>query len=380
MRSSGSSSPISRATGWILTPFPGCRHAAARVAAAIREGEQIVVFGDFDLDGISSAAVAARGLAALGADVTATVPHRFREGYGLTPASVARLREMGAALVITVDCGVSAAVEVAELAASGIDVVVTDHHEPGEALPDTVPVADPKLDPACPSRDLAGAGVALKLVQAVGAFLGRPDEWRELTDLAMLGTVADIVPLFGENRALVADGLARIRRSPRVGIASLAAVASTDLARINSDSVAYQLAPRLNAAGRMADPAISLELLMTDDPVRADALARELDVHNRMRQSIEQDLTQAAVALAERHFSEGDRGLVLAGEGWHEGVKGIVASRLVRQFGVPVVLFAIEDGEARGSGRSAARSTSTGRSRRRPTCSSGSAVTRPPWD
>jgi len=333
--------------------IPGMSAAAARVAAAIREHERIVVFGDFDLDGISSAAVAARGLAALGADVTGTVPHRFREGYGLTPASVARLREMGAQLVVTVDCGVSAAVEVAELAASGIDVVVTDHHEPGEALPGTVPVADPKLDPACPSRDLAGAGVALKLVQAVGALLGRPDEWRELTDLAMLGTVADIVQLFGENRALVADGLARIRRSPRLGIAALAAVASTELTAINSDSVAYQLAPRLNAAGRMADPAISLELLMTDDPVRADALARELDVHNRMRQSIEQDLTGAALALAERHFSEGDRGLVLAGEGWHEGVKGIVASRLVKQFGVPVVLFAIEDGEAQGSGRSA---------------------------
>ncbi len=332
---------------------PGMREAAERVAAAVRAGERITVFGDFDLDGVSSAAVAARGLAAFGADVTATVPHRFREGYGLTPASVARLVERGPGLVITVDCGVSGAVEVAQLAEAGIDVVVTDHHEPGGALPAGIPVADPKLDPACPSRELAGAGVALKLVQSVGSVLGRPEEWRELTDLAMLGTIADIVPLFGENRALVADGLARARRAPRTGIAALAAVASTDLRGLSSDAVAFQLAPRLNAAGRMAEPASALELLMTDDPVRADALARELDVHNRTRQSIEQDMTQAALALADRQFREGDRGLVLAGEGWHEGVKGIVASRLVKEFGVPVVLFAIEDGQARGSGRSA---------------------------
>ena len=333
--------------------IPGMSAAAERVARAVSERERIVVFGDFDLDGISSAALAGRGLAALGADVTATVPHRFTEGYGLTPASVERLRTLGPDLVITVDCGISAAVEVAELRAAGIDAVVTDHHEPGEALPDTVPVADPKLDPACPSHDLAGAGVALKLVQAVGVLLGGPDEWRALVDLAMLGTVADIVPLFGENRALVAEGLARLRRHPRAGLAALAAVASTSLADIRADGVAFQLAPRLNAAGRMADPSVALDLLLTDDPLRADTLARELDVQNKLRQSVEHDLTEAALALAEREFAEGDRGLVLAGDGWHEGVKGIVASRLVQRFGVPVMLLAIEGDEARGSGRSA---------------------------
>ncbi|MBE0417400.1 MAG: single-stranded-DNA-specific exonuclease RecJ, partial [Coriobacteriia bacterium] len=334
------------------TVIPGMPDAAGRVAEAVRSGRHIVVFGDFDLDGISSAALAARGLRALGGNVTATVPHRFREGYGLTPASVQRLHEMAPDLLVTVDCGISAAAEVGELVASGIDVVITDHHEPGPLLPEGVPVADPKLDPECPSRELSGAGVALKLIQAVSTLLGRPEEWRELTDLAMLGTVADIVPLFDENRALVAEGLARIRRTPRAGIAALASVASTKLPGIDSDAVAYQLAPRLNAAGRMADPSIALEILMTDDPLRADTLARELDVHNRMRQSVEQDLAQAALALAEREYTEGDRGLVLAGEGWHEGVKGIVASRLVQHFGVPVVLLAIEDGEARGSGRS----------------------------
>ncbi|MDY0088182.1 MAG: single-stranded-DNA-specific exonuclease RecJ, partial [Coriobacteriia bacterium] len=333
--------------------IPGMMQAAKRVARAVREGERIVVFGDFDLDGISSAAVAARGLGALGAEVTATVPHRFREGYGLTAQSVERLMRRAPSLVITVDCGVSSAQEVAELKAAGIDVVVTDHHEPGEAVPVDVAVANPKLDPACGSCDLAGAGVALKLVQAVGDLLGLDHVWREFTDLAMLGTVADMVPLFGENRALVADGLARTRQGARAGISALAAVASTDLQTLTSDAIAYQLAPRLNAAGRMADPEVALELLMTDDPLRAESLARELDAHNRARQAIEQDLANAATALAERMFSPGDRGLVLAGEGWHEGVKGIVASRLARRFGVPVVLLAIEGGYAKGSGRSA---------------------------
>lgn len=333
--------------------IPGMAAAAKRVARAVRDGERIVVFGDFDLDGISSAAVAARGLDALGASVSATVPHRFREGYGLTPPSVERLQRTGASLVITVDCGVSAAEEIAQLAAAGIDVVVTDHHEPGAGVPSGIPLANPKLDADCASHDLAGAGVALKLVQATGALLGLPDVWRDLTGLAMLGTVADMVPLFGENRALVADGIARTRAKAHVGVAALAAVASADLSGLTSDAVAYQLAPRLNAAGRMADPEVALELLMTDDPVRAEDLARELDAHNRSRQTIEHDLTEAATALAERVFEPGHRGIVLAGEGWHEGVKGIVASRLARRFDVPVLMFSVEDGLARGSGRSA---------------------------
>ncbi len=331
---------------------PGMGDAAARVAQAVLAGERIVVFGDFDLDGISSAALATRGLAAMGACVEGTVPDRFREGYGLTAASVERLASMTPRLVITVDCGISSAVEVAMLRDRGIDVVVTDHHEPGDGLPTGVPVADPKLDPGCPACDLAGAGVALMLIEAVGALLGKNDVWRSLTDLATLGTVADIVPLVGANRALVADGLARMRREPRAGVAALAAVASAPTDSLTADTIAFQLAPRLNAAGRMADPQVALDLLLTDDPLEAERLARELDVQNRARQATEADLSEAALALAEREFAEGDRALVLAGEGWHEGVKGIVASRLARRFGVPVIMLAIADGVARGSGRS----------------------------
>ena len=333
--------------------IPGMSVAADEVAATVKAGEHIVVFGDFDLDGVSAAAVAARGLSAMGAHVTAVVPHRFREGYGLSPAAIERLLALPTrpALVVTVDCGISAAAEVVLLAEHGVRVVITDHHEPGEGVPAGVPVADPKLDAeCCPSCDLSGSGVALKLVQAVGARLGFPDVWRELTDLASLGTVADVVPLTAENRALVADGVARMRAGTRVAIAALAAVGGIAPDALSSEGVSFSLAPRLNAAGRMADPQVALDLLMTDDPAVAERLAAALDEHNRLRQAVEADLAEAATNMAQRTF-HGERGLVLAGEGWHEGVKGIVASRLTNQFHVPTILFAIEDGVARGSGR-----------------------------
>lgn len=330
--------------------IPGMDEAASRVAAAIRAGERILVFGDFDLDGISSAAVVALGLQAMGAIVDATVPHRFREGYGLTPASVERVASGSPDLVVTVDCGVSSAAEVDWLRARGIDVVVTDHHEPGKGVPRGVPVADPKL--AADAVEVSGAGVALELVRTVGAVLGHGETWRALTDLAMLGTVADLVPLAGPNRALVADGLARCRATPRPGIRALAAVAGIALERLDAAEVAFGLAPRLNAAGRMSDPALALELLITSDEARALTLAGILDEHNRSRQERESDLLDRALEQAERLFRPDARSLVLAGEGWHEGVRGIVASRLVARFGVPVMLFSIDGDVAQGSGRS----------------------------
>ncbi len=331
--------------------IPGMLEGAKRVAAAVSSAERIVIFGDFDLDGVSAAAVAARGLRALGADVEAVVPHRFREGYGLSPKAIERLLTLGPSLVVTVDCGISAKDEVTMLLGLGVDVVVTDHHEPGDGIPESIPVVNPKLSAHCPSRDLAGAGVALKLVHAVGALLGQGDEWEALTDLAMLGTVADIVPLRGENRALVAHGIAATQRHPRVAVCALCAVANVSTATFSSDNVAFGLAPRLNAAGRMADPALALDLLLTDDPARAEDLARSLDELNRVRQATEADLSEAAAALAMRSY-HGQRALVLAGEGWHDGVKGIVASRMARSYGVPAFLFSIEDGVAKGSARS----------------------------
>ncbi|MEL7668313.1 MAG: DHH family phosphoesterase, partial [Actinomycetota bacterium] len=309
--------------------IPGMDAAADRVARAIQGGEHVVVFGDFDLDGISAAATAALGLEAIGARVDATVPHRFTEGYGLSEAALERVIGMDPALVVTVDCGISNAAEVEMLRMRGIDTVITDHHEPGPDVPQGVPVADPKLAEGTPP--LAGAGVALALVRAVGERLGKPDVWRSLTDLAMLGTVADLVPLTGANRALVADGLAAVRREPRPGLAALAAAAGVDAAALTSEQVAFALAPRLNAAGRMADPAIALALLRSSDPTEATTLANALDEHNRLRQAAEADLLELALAEAARVYRPGDRVLVVAGPDWHEGVRGIVAARRVNR-------------------------------------------------
>jgi single-stranded-DNA-specific exonuclease len=228
---------------------------------------------------------------------------------------------------------------------------VTDHHEPGQDQPCGVPVSDPKLG-NYPFTGLAGAGVALKLVAAVGVRLGFPDVWLALTDLAALGTVADIVPLLDENRALVAHGIAAIRRSPRPGVAALCAIARVDPTALTSDRIAFGLAPRLNAAGRIADPAEALELLLTDDPGRAEELASALDGYNTVRQAAEADLAEEALRAADAAWTSDTRVLVLAGEGWHEGVRGIVASRVAGRYGVPALVFSVEDGEARGSGRS----------------------------
>lgn len=333
--------------------IPGMADAAERVARAVRDGERIVVFGDFDLDGISSAALALLGLREMGAVVEATVPHRFREGYGLTPPAIERLLLMRPQLVVTVDTGVSAAGEVATLKEHGVDVVVTDHHEPGDLVPMGVPVANPKLAGAG-ALELAGAGVALALVRAVGELIDRPDVWKGLTDLATLGTVADIVPLVGPNRALVFDGLARMRESARTGVAALASVSGVEVGEMAAEKIAFSLAPRLNAAGRMADPSLALDLLIETDAARAADLAVSLDEHNRLRQAAEGDLMDLALAEADRVHREGARVLVLAGEGWHEGVRGIVASRIVSRYGIPALLFCVEDGEAQGSGRSVA--------------------------
>jgi single-stranded-DNA-specific exonuclease len=333
--------------------LPGIVECAAEVARAVRDGESIAVFGDFDADGVTATAVLTLGLRSLGAVVTPVLPHRVNDGYGLGDASVARLIEMRPGLVITVDCGIASADEVGQLTDAGVRVVVTDHHEPSGLLPRGVPIADPRL-PGAAFDGFAGAGVALKLLQACGEELGFPDAWLDVADLAALGTVADVVPMLDENRALVAYGLERMRRDPRPGIAALVSVAGVKIEALDAERIAFGLAPRINAAGRMAHPDDSLELLLTESEIEARRLAAILDAHNRARQEAEQALLKTASSLAEAVFKPGDRALVLAGEGWHEGVRGIVAGRLAGTYGVPVLLFCIEDGVARGSGRSAA--------------------------
>lgn len=332
--------------------IPGMAEVADRVERAVRIGEPIAVFGDFDVDGITSTCLLTEALRDLGARVQPFIPHRFDEGYGLTCQALDRVTEAcSPSLVITVDNGIAARDEVGYLIERGIDIVVTDHHEPADLVPEGIPVTDPKMDACGPSRELAGAGVALKLVQVLGERLGKPNLWRAYTEVAALGTVSDMMPLTPENRALVADGIAHMRTSTRPGYVALAAVTRTDLSTITADALSFSLIPRLNAAGRMADPALALGLLMARDANEAARLASSLEQINQERRAIEAELTAQAEAIVEKTY-DGGRAIVVGGEGWHEGVKGIVASRLVNRFHVPALLFSIEDGIARGSGRS----------------------------
>ena len=332
--------------------IPGMGEVADRVEAALRAGEQIAVFGDFDVDGITSTCLLTEALRALGASVHPFIPRRFDEGYGLTQAALARvIDDCAPSLIITVDNGIAARDEVGYVHERGIDIVVTDHHEPADLVPVGVPVADPKIAEDSPSRELAGVGVALKLVQVLGERLGNPQLWRAYTEVAALGTVSDMMTLTPENRALVADGIAHMRATTRPGYVALAALTRTDLTTITADSLSFSLIPRLNAAGRMADPALALDLLLSQDAVEAGRLAAELEQINQERRAIEGELTEEAEALVAATY-DGGRAIVVGGEGWHEGVKGIVASRLTNRYHVPALLFSIADGVARGSGRS----------------------------
>lgn len=338
-------------TDW-LEPYdlPGIGPVVDALEAAIRDRRHILVFGDFDVDGVSATTVLTRGLRALGGYVTPFIPKRFEEGYALTPAAYERASQLNPELIVTVDCGIACREEVAAIKADGVEVVITDHHEPSELCPEDVPLVDPKTDSNCPSSILAGVGVALKVVQALGGRFGYPHLWRSYTDLATLGTVADLMPMRDENRALVADGLARINSAPRPCLAALLGQSGMAGKPITATDLSFSVIPRLNAAGRLGDAQIALDLLMTDDFDTACKLAAELESINDKRRAIEAELSEVARAKAVEEY-HGQRALVVAGEGWHEGVKGIVASRLVHRYGVPCLLFTICDGEARGSGR-----------------------------
>ena len=332
--------------------IPGMGEAADRVCKALDAGECIAVFGDFDVDGMTSTCLLTLGLRALGGDVHPYIPHRFGEGYGLSQEALKRvIGDCNPDLIITVDNGISSGNEVKWLLSQGIDVVVTDHHEPGDLVPQDVPVTDPKLEADCYSRELAGAGVALKLVCELGRRRGHPDAWRQYTDLAALGTVSDMMILTGENRSLVADGIERMRHATRPGILALATQAGIDIATVNADDLPFSLIPRLNAAGRMGTTEVAFDLLISDEPAQAATLAAMLEQMNSERRDTEANLSKEALTRLEKTYT-GERVIVLAGEGWHEGVKGIVASRVVSKYHVPSIIFTVSNGIARGSGRS----------------------------
>ncbi len=332
--------------------IPGMKEVADRVEQAIKNGETIAVFGDFDVDGISSTTLLTLALKDLNANVYPFIPNRFEEGYGLSQDALARVIDAcHPDLIITVDNGIAAAQEVEWLKEKGIDVVITDHHEPGEAVPQGVPVTDPKLSDTCESRELAGAGVALKLICEIGPRFNVPDLWRDYIDIATLGTISDMMVLTGENRFLVQEGVEMLRRSQRPGIIALSESCSVALRDIKADTLPFSFIPRLNAAGRMGSVDTAFYLLMSQDLEQARALASDLERVNEERRNIEANLSSNAIAKVEATY-DGSRIVVVGGEDWHEGVKGIVASRLTNKWHVPAIVFSISDGVARGSGRS----------------------------
>jgi single-stranded-DNA-specific exonuclease len=332
----------------------GMSDARRRIDQALRRGEAIAVHGDYDADGITAAFLLVSVLADLGADVRWRLPNRFTEGYGVSAAAVGELAEAGVKLLITVDCGIGAREEVAQAQALGMDVIVTDHHELEGDLP-ACTVVTPKLG-SYPCRHLAGVGVAFKLAHALleepgDELVDLPLALRPYTDLVAVGTIADVVPLVEENRVLTAIGLGRLRSAPRPGLAALLEVAGGRPGAVDAGAVGFRLGPRLNAAGRLEDASIALELLGAPDRDAALPLALRLNELNRERQTIEAAMLEAAVAMVPDPLPAA---LVLSSPDWHEGVVGIVASRVAERFHRPAILLSEGDEEAKGSGRSIA--------------------------
>jgi single-stranded-DNA-specific exonuclease len=335
--------------------------ACARIESAIAARRPIVVHGDYDVDGVCATALAVEVLRLLGGEVESFLPSRFEHGYGLAIETVESLAAGGAGLLITVDCGITAVDAVARARELSLDVVVTDHHRPGDALPEAPIVASrTPAGAAYPFADLCGTGVVLKLAQALwarrhgGDPRDLPPALDRLCDLVALATVADVVPLSDENRTLVRRGLRRLAEAGRPGLRALMSSAGVDPARIRGSDLGFRLAPRINAAGRLGDPRLALDLLLAPSPLEARQLAEQVEARNRERQGVEDAILRAASAeiASTGAVARGDRILVAAGEGWHEGVIGIVASRLVERHARPVVLIALDGERGKGSGRS----------------------------
>jgi single-stranded-DNA-specific exonuclease len=326
--------------------------AVERIRAAVAAGTTICIHGDYDVDGICATAVAVLLLQELGADVRWHLPSRFDEGYGVSGDTLARLAGEGVGLVLTVDCGITAADEVADATKRGLEVIVTDHHRPGERLPECPVVATRPSE--YPFPELCGTGVVHKLGEALlGA--DHPLVRRNL-DLVAMATIADVVPLLDENRGLAAAGLKTLASTSRVGLQALMRTARVDPAAVDAGAIGFRLAPRINAAGRLGRPDVALELVLTEDAEEARRLADQLEELNRERQVVEETILRAAVGAVESmpESRRRRRGYVLWSEDWHEGVIGIVASRLVERFRRPVVLITKSQDGWKGSGRSIA--------------------------
>jgi len=341
--------------------LPGLTAAANRIDQAVRDRERIVIYGDYDVDGTAAVALLYRLLRLAKADVDYYVPNRLEEGYGLNIDAMDRIREGGAKLVITVDCGITALDEAAFLADAGIDLIVTDHHEPSDDQPRAAAIVDPKLDDGEGAfRQLSGVGVAFKLAWAVAQKFSCSTkvapEFRELLvdmlALVALGTVADVVPLVEENRTLVHFGLKQLVRSKLPGIRALIEVSGLG-DKVTSHNIAFALAPRLNAAGRMGDAAEAIELFISDDMQDARRLAESLEKQNVRRQQEQRAIFEQAIQMIEKEVDlANDCAIILSEESWHSGVIGIVASRIVDEFQRPTVIITMEGDIGQGSARS----------------------------
>ena len=328
--------------------------AVERISRAIREQETLAVYGDYDVDGITATCLLTQFLRTLGGQVVSYIPDRTEEGYGLNNHAIDALARQGVTLIVTVDCGITAAQEVEYARALGVDVVITDHHQCKEVLPQAVAVVDPRRpDCSYPFPDLAGVGVALKLALALTAPDQRSQVLLDYGELAAIGTVADVMLLQGENRALVHLGLERLADCSRPGLQALLREAGCPRGQVPTTvTIGYGLAPRINAAGRMEQAGTALELLLTQDPQRGQELAQELCQLNRLRQAIELEIFQHCDQLLTHTPALSAPVIVLAGEGWHQGVIGIVASRLAEKYACPAFMISLDGDKGKGSCRS----------------------------
>ena len=336
-------------------PLAGMARASERILDAVRKGEMILVHGDYDVDGIAGATLLTRWIRRIGGNAIPFVPHRVRDGYDLGDSGIGAAHEAGADLIVTVDSGIRAHDAVADANAAGFDVIVTDHHTPAETLPPALAVLNPnRADCGYPNKGLCGTGVAYRLCEALTREKGiDSEELYASLDLVALATIADVVPMNHENRTLVRYGLKALARTQLPGLRALMVRAGLGEGPVEAGQVAFRIAPRINAAGRMTEAMIALELLMSDDSAHTSTLADQLEEANDLRRDEEARTLREALDQLEGAFDPaGDFGVVLEGEGWHPGVIGIVASRIVERIHRPTVLVALADGQGRGSARS----------------------------
>jgi len=328
------------------------KKAVSRIEKALENNEHVAVYGDYDVDGITSSCLLASFFRDKGLECEIYIPERLEEGYGVKNSGIRALYEKGVTLIVTVDCGVTANEEVDFAKTLGVDVIVTDHHECGDKLPDAVAVIDPKRrDSEYPEKSLAGVGVAFKLICAVERNVPIHQLLDKYSDLVAIGTVADVVPVMGENRVFIRHGLEMIRKGERVGIEKLCAASGVDNRQITSGNIGFTIAPRINAAGRIGRTSFAQKLLLTKDLNEAEQLAEELCGLNRDRQRLESEIFAEALEMLEKCPPEG-KPIVIAKEGWHQGVAGIVASRISEKYCLPAIIICLNNGVGRGSCRS----------------------------